>query len=186
MHSSPRLPNNFSANAFGQSPTFSAIQIALGHIALPTTRHYLNTATLNAYSRERDLIISSANPGNMTDEDVRNIWLKFAARMNPNSLDNFLKSTVSSNEAYLAWSWPVMIVTDKRGRSRLPRVAVLALTRALTPGLNIIGDKRLWACVMIPQAIVHACTWELLKLWVQKSNAPEHLQTLMLEHDLGL
>lgn len=79
-----------------------------------------------------------------------------------------------------------MIVTDKRGRNRLPRVAVQALKRVLTPDLNIIGDKRLWACVIIPQVIFHACTWELLKLWVQKGNAPEHLQTLMLEHDLGL
>lgn len=186
MHRTFKLPNIFPAKVFGQCPTFSAIQFALGHTPLPMTNHYLNASTLNANSHLKDFFLTSANPGNMTEEDQRNIWLKVATGMTPNSLNNLLKSIVSSNEAYLAWSWPAMIITDKRGRSRFPHVAVLALTRALSSGLNIIGDKNLWARVMIPQAIVHACTWELLKLWVQKGDAPEHLQALLLEHDLGL
>jgi len=105
MHSTPKLPNNLSANAFGQCPIFSGMQNAMGHSITQSTVLYLcNTVILNAYPHEEDFFISSANPGYMTDVDVRNIWLNIAAKMNSNSLDKLLISVVSSNESYLAWS----------------------------------------------------------------------------------
>jgi hypothetical protein len=186
MRSRAKFPSNLSTQPFGRCPTISAIEAAMGHTAQCVTRCYFTTAILNAYSQEENPYLSSANPGDMTDDDVRNIWLKTADKMNPSALDNILKTAISSNEIYVTSILPLFVLTDKRGRSRLPRVAVLALTRTFIPSMNTIRDKRLLASVMIPQAVFHTCTWELLKLWVQKGHAPEHLRALLLEHDLGL
>lgn len=156
------------------------------------TRHFANVMTLyyvggsNAWSPVDNFFVSSANPGNMTDDDVRNIWISTAALIRPKTLEKVVEDIFRSDKTYSSWSWPAIVVTDKRGRSKLPRVAVHALTGVLKSGVTIIGDKRLRRNVMVPQAIFHACTWSLLNIWVQKGAAPEHLEALQLEHDLGL